>query len=47
MCWRNSRSTRPGTIVAQDGDLELKDVRDNVAHIRYRAARASPIARNA
>jgi hypothetical protein len=25
------------TIVAGDGDLELKEVRDNVAHIRYRA----------
>jgi hypothetical protein len=29
------------TIVAQDGDLELKDVRDNVAHIRYRARKSA------
>jgi Fe-S cluster biogenesis protein NfuA len=24
-------------VIASDGDLELKDVRDNVAYIRYRA----------
>jgi NifU-like domain len=29
------------TIVAEDGDLELKDVRDNVVYIRYRARKSA------
>jgi hypothetical protein len=29
------------SIVAQDGDLELKEVRDNVAYIRYRARKCA------
>jgi hypothetical protein len=28
-------------IVAQDGELELRDVRDNVAYIRYRARKGA------
>ena len=29
------------TIVAEDGDLELKDVRDNIVYIRYRARKSA------
>jgi hypothetical protein len=29
------------TIVAEDGDLELREVRDNVAYIRYVARKSS------
>jgi len=33
--------TNANTIVAPDGKLELKDVRDNVAYIRYTAQKPS------
>jgi hypothetical protein len=29
------------SVVAPDGDLELKDVRDNVAYVRYRVRKAA------